>query len=124
MKTKEELNALKEEVEALNTKFAALSDEELTQVSGGQSEPPLWEIRSRANTFANLFGDFTSLITDIRNRQELFNEFRDKMINIADTVLIEDPNAVFMFSFAIRKDGNDRILPYVYQSGTLTVRKW
>ena len=35
MKTKEELNALKEEVEALNKKLAELSDEELQQVAGG-----------------------------------------------------------------------------------------
>ena len=35
MKTKEELNALKEEVEALNKKLAELTDEELAQVSGG-----------------------------------------------------------------------------------------
>ena len=35
MKTKEELNVLKEEVEALNTKLAVLTEEELTQVCGG-----------------------------------------------------------------------------------------
>ena len=35
MKTKKELNALKEEVEALNKKLAELTDEELEQVSGG-----------------------------------------------------------------------------------------
>ena len=35
MKTKEELNALKKEVEALNKKLAELSDEELEQVTGG-----------------------------------------------------------------------------------------
>ena len=35
MKTKEELNALKEEVEALNKKLAELNEEELTQVAGG-----------------------------------------------------------------------------------------
>ena len=37
MKTKEELNALKEEFEALNRKLAGLTDEELAQVSGGLS---------------------------------------------------------------------------------------
>ena len=37
MKTKEELNALKEEVEALNKKLAELTEEELAQVSGGLS---------------------------------------------------------------------------------------
>ena len=35
MKTKEELNALKEEVETLNKKLAELTDEELAQVAGG-----------------------------------------------------------------------------------------
>ena len=35
MKTKEELNALRNEVEALNMKLAELSEEELAQVAGG-----------------------------------------------------------------------------------------
>ena len=39
MKTKEELNALKEEVETLNKKLAELTEEELEQVSGGQRIP-------------------------------------------------------------------------------------
>ena len=39
MKTKEELNALKEEVETLNKKLAELTDEELAQVSGGGYVP-------------------------------------------------------------------------------------
>ena len=38
MKTKEELNALKEEVEALNKKLAELTEEELEQVTGGLSD--------------------------------------------------------------------------------------
>ena len=37
MKTKEELNALKEEVEALNTKLAELTEEEITQVYGAEN---------------------------------------------------------------------------------------
>ena len=35
MKTKEELNALKEEVETVNKKLAELTEEELAQVAGG-----------------------------------------------------------------------------------------
>ena len=35
MKTKEELNALKEEVETLNEKLHELTDEELERVTGG-----------------------------------------------------------------------------------------
>ena len=38
MKTEEELNALKEEVESMNKKLADLTDEELKQVSGGAYE--------------------------------------------------------------------------------------
>ena len=37
MKTKEELNALKNEVEALNAKLAELTEDELVQVTGGLS---------------------------------------------------------------------------------------
>ena len=40
MKTKEELNALKEEVETLNRKLHELTDEELEQVTGGDMPPP------------------------------------------------------------------------------------
>ena len=40
MKTKEELNALKEEVETLNKKLAELTEEELNQVTGG--DYPNW----------------------------------------------------------------------------------
>ena len=39
MKTKEELNKLKEEFETLNKKLAELSDEELKQVTGGEKVP-------------------------------------------------------------------------------------
>ena len=37
MKTKEELNALKEEVETLNKKLHELTEEELAQVKGGSA---------------------------------------------------------------------------------------
>ena len=43
MKTKEELNALKEEVETLNKKLAELSEEELTAVTGGRSGVVVFE---------------------------------------------------------------------------------
>ena len=39
MKTKEELNALKEEVETANRKLHELTEEELAQVSGGGVPP-------------------------------------------------------------------------------------
>ena len=37
MKTKEELNAIRNEVETLGRKLAELSEEELAQVSGGNN---------------------------------------------------------------------------------------
>ena len=41
MKTKEELNALKQEVETLNKKLAELTDEELVQVYAGYMPEPI-----------------------------------------------------------------------------------
>ena len=41
MKSKEELNALNEEVETLNKKLSELSEEELEQVTGGNIEQEL-----------------------------------------------------------------------------------
>ena len=38
MKTQEELDALKEEFEALNKKLSELTDDELAQVTGGQAK--------------------------------------------------------------------------------------
>ena len=40
MKTKEELNAIKKEVEELKGKLAELTEEELAQVSGGVFRDP------------------------------------------------------------------------------------
>ena len=42
MKTKEELNALKNEVETLNAKLAELDKDELAQVTGGFVPIPYW----------------------------------------------------------------------------------
>ena len=44
MKTKEELNALKEEVKTLNKKLAELTEEELVQVSGGVLPYYSWHV--------------------------------------------------------------------------------
>ena len=44
MKTKEELNKLKEEVEAVNEKLSELTEEELAQVSGGIHVQPIGPI--------------------------------------------------------------------------------
>ena len=42
MKTKKKLNALKNEVEALNKKLAELSEDELLAVTGGNSWNDYW----------------------------------------------------------------------------------
>ena len=47
MKPKEELNALKEEVEALNKKLRELTEEELEQVTGGISSPGIFPLSLR-----------------------------------------------------------------------------
>ena len=49
MKTKEELNALKEEVETLSKKLAELTEEELTLVAGGYSEDNTKELEDLLN---------------------------------------------------------------------------
>ena len=48
MKSKEELNKLKEEVEAVNEKLAELTEEEITQISGGDGikVPTIWPPRT------------------------------------------------------------------------------
>ena len=50
MKTKEKLNALKEEVETQNKKLHELTDEELAQVTGGFHVPPVFEAPGGTNT--------------------------------------------------------------------------
>ena len=53
MKTKEELNALKEEVEALNNKLCELTTEELEQVTGGKldKEAHMWFEKHHSEIF-------------------------------------------------------------------------
>ena len=51
MKTKEELNALKEEVEALNKKLDELTEEELAEVVGG------WVYRDIENSLESENGE-------------------------------------------------------------------
>ena len=44
MKTQEELNAIKEDVETLNNKLNELTDEELAQVTGGSKKADIISI--------------------------------------------------------------------------------
>ena len=43
MKSKEELNTIKEEVETLNKKLQELTEEELEQVVGGSGKAPVFK---------------------------------------------------------------------------------
>lgn len=43
MKTKEELNAFRNEVEALSAKLAELKEEEMEQIVGGDSDGFVWK---------------------------------------------------------------------------------
>ena len=49
MKTKEELNALKEEVKNLNRKLKELSEDELIQVTGGVGFDPFERLEGVVN---------------------------------------------------------------------------
>ena len=53
MKSKEELNALKEEVKVLNKKLAELSEDELAQVAGGET---WWLVDQKQPTGAETVG--------------------------------------------------------------------
>ena len=70
MKTKEELNALKNEVEALNAKLAELTEDELRQVTGGAG------IDFRKDEYENIIlgargEDHNIMLTGIMDKSEL-----------------------------------------------------
>ena len=54
MKTKEELNALKNEVESLNKKLTELTDDELSEIFGG-TPPALPATQLPDTEFSNMF---------------------------------------------------------------------
>lgn len=60
MKTKEELNALKEEYEAMNRKLAELSEDELKQIAGGLHNMPEKNSDERYVMLENLGGPTSS----------------------------------------------------------------
>lgn len=55
MKTKEELSALKSEIETLNKKLEELTEEELAQVVGGMSVLPNWPKVTSSNPLSTEF---------------------------------------------------------------------
>ena len=76
MKTKEELNAIKEDVETLNKKLKELTDEELKQVTGGITEQELIEIAKKAQIDISR-NDKNKLIEDMEQIIELSNKILD-----------------------------------------------
>ena len=54
-KTKEELNKLKEEVEAVNEKLQELTPEEIAQVSGGATNPHKKDLGSIAMSYGYVY---------------------------------------------------------------------
>ena len=69
MKTKEELNKLKEEVESVNEKLHELTPEELEQVSGGGTDPlyVVDGVKSMAAGLLNLKPDDTESIQVLKD---------------------------------------------------------
>ena len=86
MKTPEELNALKNEVETMNKKLPALSDEELSQVNGGawsdiEPDRRISDLRRYLNANENfdkrMIGQYVRLIEDYDWIQDAFVQFLD-----------------------------------------------
>lgn len=63
MKTKEELNKLKEEVETLNRKLAGLTAEEMKQVAGGRGDE-VTQMECPCGYSTDWFGNFVGQVFD------------------------------------------------------------
>ena len=91
MKTKEELNALKEEVETLNKKLAELSEDELEMVSGGVSESGILDnILQELTNWLDKHPNATKLdIYQILNekKDENSNELTEEEMNLLNQLL-------------------------------------
>lgn len=72
MKTKEELNTLKEEVEALNKKLHELSEEELQIVNGGSVEQILQLSEGNKNIIETI--NWLQYIEAVNSSDEKMNE--------------------------------------------------
>ena len=91
MKTKEELNALKKEVESLNKKLAELSEDELEMVSGGVSESGILDnILQELTNWLDKHPNATKLdIYRILNekKDEYPNELTEEEMNLLNQLL-------------------------------------
>ena len=84
MKTKEELNALKEEVETVSKKLRELTDEELAHVTGGAMtvtirgmEVTNYNIQNGGSTLKVSEGDESAMNEIIRTLKEKINAVND-----------------------------------------------
>ena len=97
MKTKEELNALKIEVESLNEKLAELTDEELDSVFGGQNGRSMMQVVPEGNVAPttkvlrtlkektiNGVNDTTTAV----DRESIQKEIDDIMQQLNDNILV------------------------------------
>ena len=79
MKTPEELNALKEEVETMDIKLSELSEEDLSQVSGGVLTPEAEDWINRNydaivdRTPASMKGLIGSVMNYVTTTEQVFN---------------------------------------------------
>ena len=60
MKTQEELNTIKEEVETLNKKIQELTEEELKQVCGGSGKAPVFKAEKALKEYGKQILDNTA----------------------------------------------------------------
>ena len=74
MKTKEELNTLKNEVESVSRKFSELTEEELEQVIGGITQPDIKDYRQKLLKNAKLDKN-----KDIRDPEEMIQQTNSKL---------------------------------------------
>ena len=91
MKTREELNALEEEVVTLNKRLAELTEDELKQVAGGVSEPGMLDnILQELTNWLDKHPNATKLdIYQILNekKDEYSNELTEEEMNLLNQLL-------------------------------------
>ena len=83
MKTKEELNELREEVETLNRKLDELTDEELSQVAGGDERSRM----ALEKYLKNLCPDKSRILVD---------HGEGKKLSLDNSVKLDDKNNVYV----------------------------
>ena len=125
MKTKEELKALKMEIETMNKKLAELNDEELAQVSGGSDLPDGMVILSFSSTRDNLLNDLTSRAIQyrVRNLREMQGEFIEKLNAIMQGQTIVTLDDIYSYLVFIYEDNDGSAFNHIYHPGSLQVFK-